>query len=182
MRRSGWLCPILTIAGALVGEPIAAQSHQRPAMLVADLVFNGASANAIQPGDTAIAQVATERLRADLAQSNTFVLVDSSSAREALGTADLPRAQCSASKDCVRTVAQKVGARWVVTGTVTKISNLIWYLSAQLIDVASARLLLDDSFELKGPRDEIVPRGATSFARRIEKAAARDTLHRSQQF
>ena len=58
-----------------------------------------------------------------------------------------------------------------MTGTVTKVSNLIWYLSAQLIDVASGRLVLDDSFELKGQRDEMVPRGATSFARRIERAA-----------
>ena len=174
MGRSVWLCPILTMAGALVGQPIAAQSTQRPALLLADLVFNGASANAIQPGDTAIAQVATERLRTDLAQSSTFVPVDSSSAAGALGAADVPRAQCSASKNCVRTAAKKVGARWVVTGTVTKISNLIWYLSAQLIDVASGRPVLDDGFELKGPRDEIIPRGATSFARRIEKAAARE--------
>ena len=91
-----------------------------------------------------------------------------------------PRAQCTASIQCVRSAAQKVGARWAVTGTVTKISNLIWYLSAQLIDVASGRLILDDSFELKGPRDEIVPRGASSFGRRIEKAAA--TADRSPQF
>jgi TolB-like protein len=137
-------------------------------------VFNGASANAIQPGDTAIAQVATERLRADLAQSATFALVDSSRAGQALGAGDLPRTQCNASIQCIRTAAQKAGARWAVTGTVTKLSNLIWYLAAQLIDVSSGRLILDDSFELKGPRDEMVPRGATSFARRIEKAAARE--------
>ena len=86
---------------------------------------------------------------------------------------DLARAQCSANVPCVRAAAQKVGVRWAVTGTVTKVSNLIWYLSAQLIDVTSGRFILDDSFELKGPRDEIVPRGASSFARRIEKAAAR---------
>jgi TolB-like protein len=169
MRGSVRFCSILTIAGALMGRAMAGQSPQRPAVLLADLVFNGASANAIQPGDTAIAQVATERLRADLARSSTFVPVDSSSAGKALGAAGLPRAQCSASNDCVRAVAQQVGARWAVTGTVTKVSNLIWYLSAQLIDVPSGRLLLDDGFERNGPRDEIVPRGATSFARRIAK-------------
>jgi TolB-like protein len=157
-----------------VSRPVAAQAAARPTLLLGDLVFNGASANAIQPGDTAIAQVATERLRADLAQSTTFALVDSSRAGQALGAVDLPRAQCTASVQCVRAAAQKVGARWAVTGTVTKLSNLVWYLAAQLVDVASGRLILDDSFELKGPRDEMIPRGATSFARRIEKAAARE--------
>jgi len=174
MRRFAWLVSTLTITAALAHQPIAAQSSQRPALLLADLIFNGAAANAIQPGDTAIAQVAMERLRADLAQSTTFVLVDSSRTGQALGAADLPRAQCSASIQCVRSAAQKIGARWAATGTVTKVSNLIWYLSAQLVDVASGRLILDDSFELKGPRDEMVPRGATSFGRRIEKAAARE--------
>jgi hypothetical protein len=174
MRRSAWLVSTLTIAGTLASHPIAAQPSKRPALLLADLVFNGTAANAILPGDTAIAQVATVRLRADLGQSSTFALVDSSPAAAALGGGDRPRAQCTASVQCVRAAAQKAGARWAVTGTVTKVSNLIWYLSAQLIDVASGRLVLDDSFELKGPRDEMIPRGATSFARRIEKAAARE--------
>ena len=174
MRRSAWLVSTLTIASTLASHPIAAQSSKRPALLLADLVFNGAAANAIQAGDTAIAQVATERLRADLGQSPTFALVDSSQAVTALGSGDLPPAQCNASVQCVRAAAQKAGARWAVMGTVSKISNLIWYLSAQLVDVASGRLVLDDGFELKGPRDEMIPRGATSFARRIEKAAARE--------
>lgn len=173
MRRFVRLVSTLTIAGAVAWQPVAAQSSSsRPAILLADLLFNGAAANAIQPGDTAIAHVATARMRADLGQSTTLALLDSSHAAEALGGGDLPRSQCSASVPCVRAAAQKVGARWAVTGTVTKVSNLIWYLSAQLIEVASGRLRLDDSFELKGPRDEIVPRGVSSFARRIEKAAA----------
>ena len=141
MRRSAWLVSTLTITGALARQPIAAQSSQRPALLLAELVFNGAAANAIQSGDTAIAQVATERLRVDLGQSTTFVLVDSSRAGQALGAADVPRAQCNASVACVRAAAQKVGARWAVTGTVTKVSNLIWYLSARLVDVASGQII-----------------------------------------
>lgn len=176
MRHSGSLRLGLTIAAMLMGRSMVAQPAPRPTLLLADLTFNGSSANAIGPGDTAIAQIATARLRADLAQSTTFTLVDSSRATSALGAGDLPLAQCNASAQCVRAAAQKAGARWAVTGTVTKVSNLIWYLSAQLTDAASGRLILDDSFELKGPRDEIVPRGATSFARRIEKAAAREAL------
>ena len=174
MRRFVRLVSTLTTLGATAPQAIAAQSSARPAILLADFAFNGAAANAIQPGDTAIADVVTERMRADLRQSSTFAVLDSSGAAAALGGMDVPRAQCSASVQCVRAAARKAGARWAVTGTVSKVSNLIWYLSAQLIDVAISRLLLDDGFELKGPRDEIVPRGATSFARRIEAAAARE--------
>jgi hypothetical protein len=58
---------------------------------------------------------------------------------------------------------------------VSKISNLIWYLSGQVIDVASGKIILDDGFELKGPRDEMVPRGAVSLARRIERATNGET-------
>lgn len=174
MRRPSLLVSTLTIAITFASHPVAGQSSKRPALLLADLVFNGSAANAIQTGDTAIAQVATERLRADLGQSTTLALVDSSDATAALGAQDLPRAQCNASVPCVRAAAQQADARWAVTGSVAKVSNLIWYLSAQLIDVASGRLILDDGFELKGPRDEMIPRGATSFARRIEKAAARE--------
>jgi len=58
---------------------------------------------------------------------------------------------------------------------VSKISNLIWYLSGQVIDVAAGKIILDDGFELKGPRDEMVPRGAVSLARRIERATNGET-------
>ena len=174
MRRFVRFVSTLTIAGAVAYRPVTAQSSARPMILLADFAFNGAAANAIQPGDTAVADVATERMRADLSQSGTFAVLDSSRAAAALGSVDLPPAQCGASVQCVRAAARKIGARWAVTGTVTKVSNLIWYLSAQLIDVPSGRLVLDDGFELKGPRDEIVPRGASSFARRIATAAARE--------
>ncbi|HEX5075558.1 MAG TPA: DUF2380 domain-containing protein [Gemmatimonadaceae bacterium] len=175
MGRFVRLVLTLSISGLAAGQPLAAQSSARAPILLAGFAFNGSAANAIQAGDTAIADVATERMRADLGRSTALALVDSLRAESALGSGDVPRAQCSVSMQCVRAAAQKAGARWAVTGTVTKVSNLIWYLSAQLIDVTSGRLVLDDGFELKGPRDEIVPRGASSFARRIETAAARDS-------
>ena len=172
MRYSLLLASTLTIASAAV--PVAAQSSPRSTVLIAGLAFNGASANAIGPGDTTVAQVATERLRSALRESGALVLTDSARAAEALAAGGVSRLQCSVSVQCVREAAQKVGARWAVMGTVSKLSNLIWYLSGQLVDVPSGRLVIDDSFELKGPRDEMVPRGASSFARRVEKAARED--------
>jgi hypothetical protein len=175
MRQTTVLVLTLTMAGAVVRGRVEAQTAPRTTVLLADLTFNGSSANAIAPGDTSMARVATERLRSALMQSETFALADSSRAAEALAAGNLPGVHCSVSSACVRDAARKVGAQWAVMGTVSKVSNLIWYLSGQLIDVASGRLALDDGFELKGPPDEMVPRGASSLARRVAAAAARDT-------
>jgi hypothetical protein len=46
---------------------------------------------------------------------------------------------------------------------------LIWIFSGQLIDVASGKLVLDDSYELKGIASDMVPKGAQVFARRVAK-------------
>ena len=59
----------------------------------------------------------------------------------------------------------------MVTAKLSKTSNLIWYLSGQLTDVATGRRLLDDEFELKGIAEDIAKGGAHSLARRILKAA-----------
>lgn len=172
------LYPISLLALGAVA-PRAALRAQMPAapptVLLAELTFYGARANSIEPGDSAIAQVATERLRGALQQSDVLALTDSARALAEIAGASVPGVRCNANVECARRVGQKVGARWVLMGTVSKLSNLIWYLSGHLIDVASGKLVLDESFELKGPRDEMVPRGAVSLARRVEKAVARET-------
>jgi len=176
MRYSTYLISCLALGDTTAHGALRAQSPSvPPTVLVADMTFYGEKANSIQPGDSAMAQAATTRLRSALRESGAFALADSGRALDAMAGADLPGVQCNASVECVRRVAQKVGARWAVMGTVSKLSNLIWYLSGQLIDVGSGRIVLDDGFELKGPRDEMVPRGAASLARRVEKAAARET-------
>jgi hypothetical protein len=178
MQRSVWVSSCLAILAVMSsGGRVDAQSPSgRPTVLVADLTFYGAKANSIEPGDSAIAQVATTHLRAALHDS-TFALIDSARAAMELSAADRPGLRCNASIECVRRVGQRLGARWAVMGTVSKISNLIWYLSGQVIDVATGKLILDDGFELKGPRDEMIPRGATSLARRVERAMGGENLN-----
>jgi hypothetical protein len=171
MRNSRYLTFLLTLGGAVPQTALRAQTPSaKPAILLVDLTFDGARANSIQPGDSAIAAVATARLRSALHESNAVALIDSARGLAEISGADIPGVPCTTSLQCVRRAGEKVGARWVLTGTVSKISNPIWYLSGQLIDVASGRLILDDALELKGPRDEMVPHGATSLARRVRKA------------
>jgi hypothetical protein len=55
---------------------------------------------------------------------------------------------------------------------VIKTSNLVWVLTAQLIDLARNRSILSDSYELKGDATRMGPAGAHTLAQRVEKAAA----------
>ena len=74
-------------------------------------------------------------------------------------------------------MGQELGAQWVVMGKISKTSDLIWIFSGELIDVASGKLVLDDSYELKGIAKDMVPKGAEVFARRVaKKVTAADSV------
>ena len=175
-----WLFLIASLSlGTTPRASLRAQTPTpRPTIALVDMTFYGANANSIEPGDSAVARVATARLRGVLHDAGAFALADSARTAAEVARADRLGIPCNTNVDCSRRVGESVGARWIVMGRVSKISNLIWYLSAQLIDVATGKFALDDQFELKGPRDEMVPRGAESLARRIQTAALRDTSDR----
>src|SRR5438445_13673969 len=73
---------------------------------------------------------------------------------------------------CALRVGHALGARWVTNGRLTKTSNLVWLLVAELCDVATGRPLLADSYEIKGDATRMAPAGARVFAQRIERAIA----------
>ncbi len=76
---------------------------------------------------------------------------------------------CNVIVRCARSVAREVGARWVVLAKVSKTSNLIWLLTAQLVHVPSGDIILDDSTELKGEPEAMVRAGARIFAERVAR-------------
>lgn len=160
------LCVILPVVSA------AAQSAEVPKLALIGVAFDGSRANSIQPGDSSTAIGAADRMRAVLRESSGIMLVDTAMLSAEVGKSEAPGIVCSTDVACARRAARAVGARWVVVGRLTKLSNLIWYLSGQLVDVESGRVALSDEFELKGQRDEMVPRGAASLARRIGRTAS----------
>src|SRR2546429_9757392 len=58
----------------------------------------------------------------------------------------------------------------ISAGTVMKTSNLVWILTAELLDVARGKPVLADSYELKGDATRMGPAGADVFAQRVVKA------------
>src|SRR3954462_8653007 len=158
---------------ALLATTVAAgsaQGPQQPALAVFPVVFYGKGANSLEQGDSAVATMSDSILRSDLERSGKFQLLPSKRIAAAMSDTVAKGREC-VSLECRRSVSQKLGAAWMVTGKLSKTSNLIWFLSGQLTQVSSGKRLLDDEFELKGIAEDIAKGGAHSLARRIVRAA-----------
>jgi TolB-like protein len=165
LRHYGWFLPMI-----LSGRLPAQADGARPAVAVLELRFDGQHATVPEPGDTAIAQAATRKLLATLLASDDLTVVDSARVAAAVTAAQADGNPCD--NACAVAVARSLGARWVVTGTVTKTSNLVWILTAELFDVAAGRPILADGYELKGDARVMGPAGAHVFAQRVERILA----------
>ena len=150
---------------------LAAQSQSsRPAIAVINLRFDGQHANVLQAGDTAVVAAATSKLRATLGASDVITIVDSSATATAVAAAESDGNPCD--NACATAVARRLGARWIAKGTISNLSNLVWLLSADLLDVTTGRAVLADSYEIKGEAARMAPGAAHMFAQRIEKTVA----------
>jgi hypothetical protein len=143
-----------------------------PVAVLAAALYND-QANLKEPSDSDQAMVATEVLRHRLRESLgeqvlSYSLIDSlTAAPEAVRAGG--GVPCQVRVDCALAIAARAEARWVVMCKVSKTSNLIWLLSAQLIRVATGEIILDDSTELKGEPAAMVRIGARSFANRVAR-------------
>lgn len=142
-------------------------------LVMLDLAFYGKRANELMPDDSVMAMTATAVMRAGLTNKPGITFVDSATVAT---TASGPKAMslvqdvpCKVVVACAREVGKELGADWVLMGKISKTSDLIWIFSGQLIKVASGKLVLDDSYELKGNPSDMVPKGAEVFARRVVK-------------
>jgi len=138
-----------------------------------DLAFYGKRANELLPNDSAMAMTATAVMRAGLTNKPGITFVDSATVASTVkgpkAMAVVQDVPCNVVVACAREVGKELGADWVVMGKISKTSDLIWIFSGELIDVASGKLVLDDSYELKGIAADMVPKGAEVFARRVAK-------------
>ena len=138
-----------------------------------DVALYNAQANVQEATDGEKATLATSVLLATLGKLLPGQLADSAAVRAATGS-DSIRAltggqPCNVIVACARAVARAVDAPWVVLAKVSKTSNLIWLLTAQLIHAPSGSIVLDDSTELKGEPEAMVRAGARIFAERVAR-------------
>lgn len=128
-------------------------------------------ANVREATDSVQAANATDTLRRRLreqlgSQAIDYAAVDSA-ARTPAAVAAAGGVACHLRVACAVAVGRALGAKWVVLAKVSKTSNLIWLLSAQLVRVATGDIVLDDSTELKGDPTRMVRLGAGIFADRV---------------
>ena len=168
--------PLLPAALCLLVQTgiLSAQAQSAQRLGLFPVAFYGKGANSLEPGDPRVASMTDSILRADLAQSGRFELVDGARLSQALAQAEAGGKEC-VTLECRREINRQLGAAWMVTAKLSKTSNLIWYLSGQLTEVSTGRRFLDDEFELKGIAEDIATGGAHSLARRIIKAVTERT-------
>ena len=106
------------------------------------------------------AQLASQSLRRLVSESEHYALVDG---RE--GVADSP----CADTDCALRAGRALGVQRVVWGQVTKVSVLIWFVSAQLVDVPTATTLHAETLQFRGNMGDVVPRLAAILWRRMHE-------------
>ncbi len=177
LSASRWLAvgaAALTIAVSGVDAQSGSTSTKAQVKVVMlNLAFYGKRANDLMPNDSAMAMTATGVMRAGLTNKPGITFVDSVAvAKTASGSKAMALVQdvpCNVVVACAREVGKELGADWVVMGKISKTSDLIWIFSGELINVASGKLVLDDSYELKGIASDMVPKGAEVFARRVAK-------------
>jgi hypothetical protein len=138
-----------------------------------DVALYNAQANVQESTDAEKAALATEVLHATLARLLPGQLADSVAQRAAIrseAAQALAGGQaCNVVLACARAAANALDAPWVVLAKVSKTSNLIWLLTAQLVHVPSGTIILDDSTELKGEPEAMVRAGARIFAERVAR-------------
>ena len=169
----------LLLAGAvtsvLQAQATGSAPLERPDAKVAalEVALYNAQANVIEDSDPARAVLGTQVLDSTLSALLGPQLVARESVRSAAVsdsalalTGGLP---CNVIVACARYAAGKTGARWVVLAKVSKTSNLIWLLTAQLVHVPSGAIILDDTTELKGEPDAMVRAGMRIFAERVAR-------------
>ena len=175
--RSSLVCMVLVTAALRPAWSQSAGSGPRepPGARVAalEVALYNAQANVQEQSDADKAALATEVLHSTLAKLLPGQLADSGAVRAAVrskaAVAIAGGQACNVVLACARAVAKAVDAPWVVLAKVSKTSNLIWLLTAQLVHVPSGTIILDDSTELKGEPEAMVRAGARIFAERVAR-------------
>ena len=160
---------------ACAALPGHAQGHPTMPMAPPRLVlmptrFSGDVANSIEPGDSQLASVAGAALRRTLERYPDVEVVDSAEVARAIAALDSAHEGC-ANRTCAEQVGGRLDARWIVGTKLVKISNLVWQLYGELVEVATGKVLKDEDLELKGKTSDMAPMGGAVMGRRMATAA-----------
>jgi len=108
-------------------------------------------------------------LAADLTAMGRYVPTAEPRVAAALTARGLTPRDCS-DLTCAVTLGRALGVDRVVTGRISRLSNLIWLLYGAMVDVATGRVRYRDEFEIKGDIVDLLPKATLAMARRLATA------------
>lgn len=145
------MCAALVLA-VPTAEPSAAAEPPRIAVFDLELIDTSLAAElrGTDPADLARLRLIGDELRARLAASTEFAVVDTAPAADAVAAVGRLRG-C---KGCEADIAADLGADLAAIGWVQKVSNLILNINLQIRDVATGELRFAESVDIRGNTDE----------------------------
>ena len=108
-----------------------------------------------------------DRLPARLASENLLRLA-SDSELYALAGGVVAGSPCS-DTDCALQQGRERGVQRVIWGQITKVSALIWFVSAHLVDIPTATTLYAETLQFRGNMTDVVPRLTQILWRRMHE-------------
>lgn len=163
---------LLLAALGSAGSASARAQDMTPATPLAVVEFLTIDASGRPDVDAMRAVLATSGSSAEawlasaLAESGRYTTVSQAQVATALQATGLTARDC-ADVACMVLLGRALDVERIVTGRVSKISNLIWYLSATMVDVRAGRVRSYEEFELKGNIADLLPKGIRALARRL---------------
>ena len=115
-------------------------------------------------GSKAQGAALTNQLRTEVLKTGKVTLVDRSQMDAVLNEQALQQAGCT-SQECAVDVGKILGIRKIVTGSVTKISDNLWQVSVQLIDVETSETVKAETFNHRGSFEDLLFNGMANVAK-----------------
>jgi TolB-like protein len=151
---------VATFLAALTGtlSPTVALAQEKELVAVLDLGILG--------GTEAQAAALTNQLRAEMLRTGKVTLVDRSQLDAILEEQALQQTGCT-STECAVQVGQILGIRQIVAGTLTRISDNLWQVSVQLIDVETSETVRAEVFTHEGDYRSLLLQGMARVAQAL---------------
>lgn len=157
-------------AALLVSPGVSQQPPPGTTIAIIEIVPVDASAapdvDAMRARFTASGKPPEDWLAADFVATGRYLPVPASRVSAALASLGTTPRDCD-DVDCALRVGRALGVERVVTGRVSKLSNLIWFLYATLVDVRAGRALHREEFEVKGNITDLLPKAMLALSRRL---------------
>lgn len=161
------LFSLMAIIGSNAPPPASAQEAETepPALAVADFDYTDTSGEARDQKEAHAARLErfVQSVRDELTRGDAYRIVP-------LSCPDTPCSARSTDPQTLIKAAQETGARFLLYGGIQKMSTLIQYGKAQVVDLETDRLVFDRNISFRGDDDAAWDHAAEFLARELNEA------------